>query len=1382
MSNYLAFLYGGLNAPQGKPFNDGKKLAAPCIEHLKRLNDHEQFPPRLLILLTSPAYLDTAKASQLIAGIHQTFTDNKYPEVPLIGSSVAAVFFKHPTLENRVHDRGALLVCLASRLINARVEFARDLRQAPQKAIDSLVWKLSVDPTAGTDPNPLADRIMLTFFPGFGKGDGPLAYPGPELQRLLREKLRARIWMMGGVSSVNDLWSAKPGLQFAGREVFDDAAVVALINSGAPIGIGLTNGLSHTGYILRANAVSADGRTIEEFDQGIPAEILRQEGGNVLLGRMSTDGEPMIAVSRMEADGRSIRLIREVNSGDYFEILRPEAAGLLAAAGDCLEQARDRLLIQTPVGSLALACNAWRDYSDKGFESEQALQMMESRLGGVPCVGGFMDGEIGVDQTGRTLFANGSIAGMVFGDEMRNRTPLNRGFAALADYGPSMTLTKSIDEAMEKALQIVIEAGFPGAMLSLKLKNGPEEFIVARKFKGKRFAAIFEDTCRSATGNDILAIVARDKKPLFIPNSSTNPHCNHDAVERSGIISQYIIPLLGLEGGSIGILQVDLGNTRSLSKSQRRVLDSLWSIVGATLNRIINWVVTEIGSRLDEASNKSLSASTVEEAAQCLIEEAIQVFGVQMGVLRLADHENRKLLLVAGKGPLFEAGRETRQSVSFDDATPLCLAFREPGVRVINDAQNDPGYRWMRTAYATDFRLIRALDEVKSYAALAFHNEKGEPIGTFSLVSDQKWFFTQSQVIALRTLSKRFGQVVEHIKNKRPLEFILNANPRLAEIKNLDDLSGELKTALEKFCRQMNADYSSLYLWDKGREQYILRAAYNWHKPEWVNAARYPKDYGWTGTSAVGGEPIHIPDLYQHYHDKKYEQRYTKEAFGFLLSAKHSVEAVGIPLKVEEHIIGILTLYRRKQGALSGFSVTDPKVLQEGASDLAGLVRVLQARQDKRREEEGLRCRRELYDLLNEQDDHRFFDAQVCQAFLRTFPATRVDFYKVSGDPRQLLWQEGFGRDRSTGEPVEVKRWPEELRDLLEQALRENQGRRVRVGKHIRKLTESQRKNPRLAKTEGLAERVCIPLIGDRKWAGLLDVHWDMAQNEDGTGIQQDEKYLRLLGEMIGGIYAGHEIKHRAEQSKLASQAGGAYSFQHSHRLGNAVQRIYRQAQLANESTDEQGRLAALQELQDTVETAMDITRSAQDHGERVGEVFCKNYSLLSLVQYSISRIDADKLRLIQDEKIKLAHTQLENFPVYVDFELATEAFVNLLNNGIQAVINKNGDWSKADAAADNRLTITALPAKSRRNVMIVFKDTGIGMSQAQIDTAMSGFFATRGHRGVGVLISRVLLSAQGGKLEYRSMPGHATEAIVTLPLAVRLKMPFTPPIIQIPS
>src|SRR5262245_9207026 len=267
MFNYLVFICGGISEPGRSPEIGGREMAAKCLRQLEETGNPEQFPPRLLILLTSPAYNDAEAIRQTIHAVRRTFAEYKSKtfanvedesiEVPLIGASAEAVFF-----DRQVHDRGALLVCLASRLIEAEVRVSRGLRDNHEEAVKDLLKQLGLGltDTEINVRNSLIGRLLLGFLPNIGRHDENLSYLAPDLHRLLLQKARTRIPLVGAVSS-------SPGFQFAGSEVYHDEIVAASIFTGSPFSSSFGHGLTGTDTLLRVKSLDADGRTIRMFDQ-----------------------------------------------------------------------------------------------------------------------------------------------------------------------------------------------------------------------------------------------------------------------------------------------------------------------------------------------------------------------------------------------------------------------------------------------------------------------------------------------------------------------------------------------------------------------------------------------------------------------------------------------------------------------------------------------------------------------------------------------------------------------------------------------------------------------------------------------------------------------------------------------------------------------------------------------------------------------------------------------------------------------------------------------------------------------------------------------------------------------------------------------------------
>src|SRR5262245_21298300 len=191
MLNYLAFICGGVSARSQSPEADGVEMAARCLRRLEETGNPEQFPPRLLILLTSPAYNDAGSIKQMISGIRRAVSDYQSrtfdeakaesTDVPLIGSSVEAVFF-----DRQIHEQGALLVCLASRLIHAKICVSGDVQNDHKGAVDNLLRQLesSILDTDSPRGMQLTDCLLLSFLPNVGRHDENTSYLPPDLHSL----------------------------------------------------------------------------------------------------------------------------------------------------------------------------------------------------------------------------------------------------------------------------------------------------------------------------------------------------------------------------------------------------------------------------------------------------------------------------------------------------------------------------------------------------------------------------------------------------------------------------------------------------------------------------------------------------------------------------------------------------------------------------------------------------------------------------------------------------------------------------------------------------------------------------------------------------------------------------------------------------------------------------------------------------------------------------------------------------------------------------------------------------------------------------------------------------------------------------------------------
>ena len=1157
MFNYLAFLYGGLSTPGDSATADGAELARRCLAQLQQIDNREQFPPRLLVLLASPAYLDRPTSDRLLAGIHQTFAKAGNHEIPLIGSSVSAVFF-----DRQVHEQGALLVCLASRVITVRIAIESNARHDAHGATSRLLDTLDLNSKErAIDPNPLGNRLLLTFLPGMGEPGTPFYNPAPDLHRRLRDKVSARVPIVGGASASDN--RSKPCLQFANTEVFTDAIVAARITTAFPFCSSIGKGLDETRRFLRVKHLADDRRTVTAFAEGCPSQILGlQEAGDVaVLGQLSLNRDPIVTSAQLAADGKSAVLLRECKENALFEILKPNAQRTRDEATKLISQSLKRLRIENIVGCFAVHCAGRRKKEPDVWQ--MTADIPELRGKDVPYVGGFFDGEFGQDNYERSVFGNWCFVVLCFGDELRERDPLYRGFHAIARYTPKLTPETNLDQTIEKSLQLIYETGFPGAMLSLVLDNetdGP--WIVGRRAKGSRLEKIVEMTQRPFTGRDVLVVAAKEKSPRFIRDSRGNPLCDPAAVEKSGIVSQYVIPLCNLHEEPVAILQIDLGDSRyksDLHPSEKRVLESLGDIIGSTILRLLSREEIHIARDLDKALQNSLTAVSTEEALQRYIESAIKIFGADSGYIRLAGRGKETLTMMAGDGIYYEALRQARKTISVEGKSPTALAYRRNQRIVVNDAMKDQWHLDLCREHQRDEVTYAALTDIGSYANVAIKDGNGTPVGTISLLSRRPWAFTQPLVRSLDFLSQRVGFLIEHMQRKRHLEFLFDVGTQFVRTANFKDPDATLRDAVIRFRQAAKADIASLFLRDAESQRFVLHAEEGWHDHRWLHVARYQEGERFTGQVARSDQPLYIPDMFAYKQAAGIggARHYAIPMLGQDLSPDFTVEAIGLPLKVKTETIGVLTLYRRiEPGQASGFTTIDDAVLREAANNMAAMVSaqqyytyVLWEKAERQRQDE-------FCELILQNEHGLTLEQKACLQFLRIYRGLRVDCYSASnkaGGP-QLSWVTGYRRL-----PQENLLPPNHPDEILLSAASE----KITYEKR-RKLAEYGWENLEEAQTEGRIERICLPLLDEDQLIGMFDIRFGVKRNPSTHQRPHNREQFELLCKRIVVIHkqqqaAAQERKaeQQAERSQMAVQAMGAMVFQTAHRLMNLVQELY---------------------------------------------------------------------------------------------------------------------------------------------------------------------------------------------------------------------------------
>jgi signal transduction histidine kinase len=1386
MLSYLAFIHHGIESA-GEPLNDGKTLAQNCVNKLQALNDPEQFPPRLLFLLASPAYLDSLKAEQLLNGVFQIFDEAGYRDVELMGCSVAAVFFNR-----RIHHEGALLVCLASRLLEAKVKASSDVSLDHEKAVNSLLLELGLTTKEGKEVHSFVNRTLFALLPSFG-GDKYLA---PQLHESLRTKLKG-LSIFGGVASADDTQRIRPGLLFANREIYRKAIVAASVECGTPLGISLTRGLTDTGHVFNVAELDPQNNwIIQQFRQGKASDVMQQIrkiSPMPVFASLALDRDPIVEMPAL--NGEAVRLNREILKDEIFHLLTPKPAEMQEAFRDGIKKSLESAFLLNPIAGLGFRCTGLLRHSKLiGLDLEYETALIESDLSRAynpyekPFVGGFLDGEAGIDKNGKSVLGNWSNATLIFGDELRFRTPVYRGFEKLAEFA-GQGAAENYKKGIDGLTQLIYDIGFPGAMLSLRVNDEEREAIVAQSASGSRFRIPDEVNPYTLGGDDILTIVAREKRKQLILDSRKVKCSSMVAASKAGIISQYIMPLIGINDKVNSVLQIDLGDISydtQLYPTEITVLESLGKIVNSGLNRILDQEKSRINSKLDQTMNACLSADTIKQGLQRFLEQALEAFELKEGHIRIAEEDQHCLRLVAGVGDYFEESRKKRSKIDFDDLSPTAQAFRDEKIIIIDDAKHNESHQEMCRLWEQEEALCHRLREAGSYANIPFKSERGER-GTINLVSRKAWFFKSFHNGVLKALGERAGFLLETLRRKERESFrkeresfLLGISPQFSQIRNLDDVAKVLANGVGRFANAVRAEVASLYLWDEDRDRYILRAQHGWAKPEWINAAYYTQKEFWAGTTALAGKPHHINNLFDYYekHPKSI-RRYTASAFGQELSPDFTVEAIGLRLMIADNRLGVLTFYRPiKPGDESGFVTTDTELLQQGADNFASLISILQAnRREKWRKQEHTR-RQEVYDATITAKDPEPFEARVCQQALKSYGAIKASFYKVEfiGETPQFVFKKGFRRNPKTDQPIESAMSLQET-ELVERTMNTNRYNEKEMLTDQVKIERDEEQDYKRVALAELVKRACIPLFSEKKLVGILDLHWSFDYKQaDSLGYQHGGGFLRMLGEVVGSAYGKHQTKVQAEdkleeaeaklfrgkgeflqsvrRTRKVVQVTSAYVLQHHHELRTIITELHSLLvsleAIRRDAAGEEAEI--LKALSDEIQKGSATLESMIEIGRRMSRPAYETLRLKDLILSALEESQSTYAKL----NIEVNTPDIpETYWSSVDPYLIKIAFANLLNNAMKFMRDRKR----------RVLDIRATEIDGQREVTITIKDTGIGMNNETIRLILREFFSVNNRISVGVTIANMILGLHGGRLNYSSVKGAGTETIITLPL-----------------
>lgn len=143
-----------------------------------------------------------------------------------------------------------------------------------------------------------------------------------------------------------------------------------------------------------------------------------------------------------------------------------------------------------------------------------------------------------------------------------------------------------------------------------------------------------------------------------------------------------------------------------------------------------------------------------------------------------------------------------------------------------------------------------------------------------------------------------------------------------------------------------------------------------------------------------------------------------------------------------------------------------------------------------------------------------------------------------------------------------------------------------------------------------------------------------------------------------------------------------------------------------------------------------------------------------------------------RQRNVKIVRDVPQNLPdVFVDAMKTEQVIMNLLSNALK--FTKSGGAVRLEAAPKTEDVITASGSKKKRFVQISISDNGVGISSDELPLLFERYKQVSSARivkqkgtGLGLVICKRIVEAQGGRISAESEPGKRTTFSFTLPAA----------------
>jgi GAF domain-containing protein len=430
----------------------------------------------------------------------------------------------------------------------------------------------------------------------------------------------------------------------------------------------------------------------------------------------------------------------------------------------------------------------------------------------------------------------------------------------------------------------------------------------------------------SATGR---AILTRD---VVHVQAAEDPEYECPELVSPGFTTTLSVPMLR-QGSPLGAINVSREAGQPFTDAQIALLrtfadQAVIAIENVRLFKELqekNRSLTEAHAQVSEALERqtatadilrviSQSQADVEPVFDAIVDNAMRLFRAWSAAVLQSDGELLHLIAARGGLPGSEEHMREQSPWPIDGANPGARCIVERTVIHIQDAESDPTLdpAIQRLARTRGWRSVLAAPMLRD----------GQPIGVITVHRAEARPFSPAEIELLQTFANQAVIAVENARLLaelqartadlgRSVEQLTALSDVSRALSSTLDLDAVLRTIVARAGQLAGADACTVSEYDEQAEEFHLRATHNQDEEVVAVAMAMPvrKGEGAAGRMAVTLEPVHIADIA--------ETGAYQGPLRDVLLRSGARALLALPLLREEHLIGGLTVTRKKPGEFS---------------------------------------------------------------------------------------------------------------------------------------------------------------------------------------------------------------------------------------------------------------------------------------------------------------------------------------------------------------------------------------------------------------------------------------------------------------------------------